>query len=255
MTGTDRMHFLLGGHDLEMLTVRDLLVREGIPFSDLHLRWDNAFLSSYAQVLGELPSDCMVYGIELQEDIVLPANYRRIDHHNQCSHLPSVLEQVVGLLQIPMDRHMQLVAANDRAYIPGLVAMGATKEEIDEIRLADRRAQGVTEEEERLAEKAIAENLSHTGRVITVKALCPRFSPICDRLYPYTALLVYTGNEWMYYGEGAKSVREMFAAELHQGKLFYGGDDNGYIGIKQECCSAAEITEMIERIKNSKNGE
>ena len=231
-----------------MLTIRDLLVRKGIPFSDLHLRWDNALLSSYAQVLGELPSDCMVYGIELQEDIALPANYRTIDHHNQCSQLPSVLEQVAELLQIPMDRQMQLVAANDKAYIPGLVAMGATKEEIEEIRRADRRAQGVTEEEERLAEKAIAENLSRTGSLLVVKALCPRFSPICDRLYPYTALLVYTGNEWMYYGEGANSVRELFAAELQQGKLFYGGGDNGYIGIKQHCCPAAEITEMIEKL-------
>lgn len=242
--------FLLGGADLEMQTIHDVLSREGIPFVDHNLRWDNAFLSSYKMELQSVMDGLMVYGIELREDIMPPDYYRAIDHHNELSASPCALEQVMDILHLPMNRYENLVAANDKAYIPGMLALNASNEEIASIRRADRKAQGVTEKEEMLAEKAIACHLEMKDDLILVYALCSRFSPICDRLFPYDKLLIYTDSEWMYYGEGCGRVRELFAVESSLGNLFYGGGEKGYVGIKQNVYNKDEILEMINRIKN-----
>lgn len=239
--------FLLGGADLEMQTIREILVGEGIPFADHNLRWDNALLSSYQKELVE-HAESTIYGVELQEDIPFSGNYRSIDHHNQKSHSPSALEQVADLLSLPMNRYMQLVAANDKAYIPGMIALGASQKEVDTIRLADRKAQGVTEQEEAMAVKAVKENLEEVNGMKIVRALSSRFSPICDRLYPYRNLLVYTDTEWMYYGENTLLIRSMFEEAYQEGGLFYGGGTNGYVGIKHGFYTKDKVQEMVERI-------
>ena len=239
--------FLLGGADLEMQTIREILVGEGIPFADHNLRWDNALLSSYQKELVEY-AESTIYGVDLQEDIPFSGNYRSIDHHNQKSHSPSALEQVADLLGLPMNRYMQLVAANDKAYIPGMIALGASQKEVDTIRLADCKAQGVTEQEEAMAVKAVKENLEEVNGMKIVRALSSRFSPICDRLYPYRNLLVYTDTEWMYYGENTLLIRNMFEEAYQEGGLFYGGGTNGYVGIKHGFYVKDEVMKMVERI-------
>ena len=242
--------FLLGGADLEMHTIRDVLSREGITFFDHHLRWDNALLSSYKLELHTVKDGQIVFGIELREDIMPPECDRAIDHHNELSASPCALEQVMKIFQQPMNRYEQLVAANDKSYIPGMLELDASEEEIESIRRADRKAQGVTDEEEHLAEKAIASNLEIKDDLIIVQALCSRFSPICDRLFPYHKLLIYTDSDWMYYGDGCCSVRDLFADELLSGNLFYGGGEQGYVGVKQNVYKKDNIIEMINRIKN-----
>ena len=251
----DKLFFLLGGADLEMLTIREILLKNGIPFADHQLQWNNAVLSSYQKELQQLDDSWVIYGVELQDDILTPTNYRVIDHHNQLSSMPSALEQVIDILHIPMDRYMQLVAINDKAYIPGMQAMGATAEEIESIRLADRKAQGVTEEDEHLAEMAISEHLEKVGNLTIVYSETSRFSPICDRLFPFHQLVVYTDHEWMYYGKDAESVRSLFADESSLGNLFYGGGKDGYIGIKQHIYGKEVIKEMVDRIIKSKTDE
>ena len=246
----DQFFFLLGGADLETQTIREILIREGISFADHHLRWDNALLSSYRKELQEVKEGQTVYGIELREDILPPVFYQAIDHHNGLSSMLCALEQVMEIMQLPMRRYEQLVSSNDKAYIPGMLALGATSEEIATIRLADRKAQGVTDEEEHLAERAIADNKEIVNGLIIVYALCFRFSPICDRLFPYEKLLIYTDTEWMYYGEESTKVRELFSDELAAGNLFYGGGEQGYVGIKQNVYNKDEILEMVNRIKN-----
>lgn len=243
-----KLLFLLGGADLEMQTIRDTLQAEAIPFVDHHLRWDNALLSSYQKELQLVGSGCTVYGIELQEDMIPPVSYRPIDHHNQLSSMPCALEQVMEILQLPMTRYLKLIAANDKAYIPGMLAMGATVEEISAIRLADRKAQGVTEEEEVLAQKAIDENLEKIGGMLVVRTDNSSFSPICDRLYPYRELLVYTDCEWVYYGERAEQIRMMFPDDCASGNLYYGGGENGYVGIKKNTYSSNGIYDMVCKI-------
>lgn len=249
MMKKEEMLFLLGGADLEMQTIRDVLRREGIPFADNNLRWDNALLSSYQEELHEISEGQVVYGIELREDIMPPACYRAIDHHNESSMMPCALEQVMDLLQLPMNRYEKLVAANDKAYIPGMLALNASSEEIASIRKADRKAQGVTDKEEELAEKALADNKEVVNGMIIVRALCSRFSPICDRLFPFSKLLIYNDSEWVYYGEDSIKVRKAFSDEYSDGNLFYGGGEHGFVGIKQNVYDKEEIIKMIDIIK------
>ena len=247
--------FLLGGQDLEMQTIRELLSAHHIPYADRQLRWNNAKVSCYKEDIEKFRASHpmgRIYGIELVNDLpTLPPSYHAIDHHNELSYRPSALEQVLHLLRLPVERRYQLVATNDCQYIPGLQAAGATPEEIAEIRLADRQAQGVSDEEERLAEEAIAHHLKHRGRLLVVRAGCSSFSPICDRLYPYHSLLVYTADEWVFYGEGADQVRIMFKKDYQDKKLYCGGGPSGYVGAKRNAYTTYQIQEIIEKIMNT----
>lgn len=247
----EKILFLLGGYDLEMLTIRSLLEQKEIPYKDHALSWHNACLSSYRQDMMEADAaHCTIWGVELMEDIPPVASYHRIDHHNDLSHLPSALEQVASILSVPMDRYFQLVSANDRAYIPGMEELGATSEEIASIRRADRAAQGITPKEEKLAEEAVNQHAVLTGDLWVVQARCSRFSPICDRMYPYTRLLVYTDTEWVYYGQHASRVGALFNEDYRSHKLYAGGGENGYVGTVQEVYTPSEIQTMVNQIIN-----
>lgn len=253
LTHSPKRLFLLGGMDLEMQTIRELLLKKGEWVADLRLTWQKACLSQYATACSEaIRQEIPIYGIELREDVALPPLYHRIDHHNDYADKPSALEQVMELLHQPMNRYSLLVAANDKGYIPALQAMGAAESEIEAIRLADRKAQGVSNEEEKLAEKAISAQAEAFGNGWIVKALCNRFSPICDRLFPYEWLLVYTDQEWTYYGKEATAVANIFSDEVSYGKVYYGGGPNGYAGAAGGCFTENEINHMVEQIKSCK---
>ena len=240
--------FLLGGYDLEMLTIKHMLEgKDDYIIMDKHLQWGNARLSAYQNELLQLV-DCDIYGIELQEDSPLPPNYHRIDHHNDWAGKPSSLEQVADVLGAELNHYQQLVAANYKGYIPAMAALGASKEEMDDIRRKDRAAQGVTKEDEALAEKSIAESLHIYKGVTVVKAFTSRFSTICDRLYPYQRLLIYTDAEWMFYGEGTAEIVKLLVNDISQKKVFHGGGDSGYIGAVQNVFDKAEIGQFVNKI-------
>lgn len=244
--------FLLGGYDLEMLTIRDILETNHYIFLDHHLTWSNARLSLYQKNIdffwAKEPTGT-IFGIELENDIALQSdNYHTIDHHNERSDFPSALEQILSICHMPMNRTYQLVAANDKGYIPGMLAIGATPEEINTTRTADRKAQGVTDEDEQLAEKAINKQLKKIGNLTIVKTECSHFSPICDRLYPYQSLLIYNDKEWNYYGNQVQTIKERFLKEYQKGNIFYGGGKNGFIGSKRGVYSKEEIKEFINNI-------
>ena len=252
MNDKNRFIFLLGGADLEMHTIRQLLDKNGYRYYDKHLRWDNACLSAYRKEIEDYTEDDIPLwvGIELQEDMTPPTRYICIDHHNSNAHKPSSLEQLAELLEIPLSRQEQLIAANDRAYIPGMKALQASDAEIAGIRQADRACQGVTEEEEKLA---IREHIQVCDNLIVVRALCHRFSPICDRLFPYERLLIYTDEEWMYYGKQAERLVKNFQSDIQHGGIFYGGGPDGYIGCKRKVYTSREIQQHVELIKNLMN--
>lgn len=255
MNDKNRFIFLLGGADLEMHTIRQLLDKNGYRYYDKHLRWDNACLSAYRKEIEDYTEDDIPLwvGIELQEDMTPPTRYICIDHHNSNAHKPSSLEQLAELLEIPLSRQEQLIAANDRAYIPGMKALQASDAEIAGIRQADRACQGVTEEEEKLTEQAIREHIQVCDNLIVVRALCHRFSPICDRLFPYERLLIYTDEEWMYYGKQAERLVKNFQSDIQHGGIFYGGGPDGYIGCKRKVYTSSQIQQHIELIKNLMN--
>lgn len=244
--------FLLGGNDLEMTTIKNLLVNAGEQFETHDLRWDNAKLSSYEKTLEEYGNspDCQIYGIELNEDIPHPDNYVRIDHHNDFANKPSSLEQVATLLGLAMDRHMQLVAANDSRYIPGMIKLGASRAEIDEIRRADRAAQGVSEDDdERLAEESLKSCRGDASNLYVVKSLTSKFSTICDRMYPYRRLLIYNDDVAEFYGEGVNDLTSLFKSELDAKKMYHGGGDSGYLGTVSGAYSKEEIAGIVDKIR------
>lgn len=244
--------FLLGGNDLEMTTIKNLLVNAGEQFETHDLRWDNAKLSSYEKTLKEYGNspDYQIYGIELNEDIPHPDNYVRIDHHNDFANKPSSLEQVATLLDLAMDRHMQLVAANDARYIPGMIKLGASREEIDDIRRADRAAQGISEgDDERLAEESLKSCKGDASNLYVVESLTSKFSTICGRIYPYRRLLIYNDDVAEFYGEGVNDLTSLFKSELDAKKMYHGGGDSGYLGTVSGAYSKEEIAGIVDKIR------
>lgn len=158
------MLFLLGGNDLEMQTIKDILKSNNIEYIDKKLSW-GAKLSDYKN---ELKHMGIIYGIELEEDITPPKNYISIDHHGENNHLESSLEQIAKILDLELNRHQFLVAKNDSNYIKGMQSICTTKEEINLIRAMDRKAQGATPEDEALAIKSI--NLSKVAQFTSLNA-------------------------------------------------------------------------------------
>ncbi len=60
--------FLLGGYDLEMLTIKSLLDRYDIPYIDHQLDWNTARVSSYRDDIVKAVSDGkMVWGVSSQK--------------------------------------------------------------------------------------------------------------------------------------------------------------------------------------------
>lgn len=240
--------FLLGGHDLEMLEIKRLLMSHGERFVDAGLDWDCAFLSAYLPFILKQP-DSDYYGVELQEDCTLPRHYTRIDHHNDYNNRPASILQVAEILGVTPDKHMQLIAANDAGYIPAMQVLNASEEEIADIRKRDRAAQGVSEEDEKMAELSVSEYLTAYEGLFVVYAQTHRFSAICDRLYPYQRLLIYTDNEWTYYGEGKSELVGILADDIYNNKVYHGGGNNGYIGTIKGAFSTTQIHDFVTTLK------
>lgn len=243
--------FLLGGMDLEMCVIRDMLKEHNIAYHDRNLKWNNAAISRYSDILDKYKNqdNIIIYGIELTEDMSVPDNYVCIDHHNDFSHKPSSLEQTATILGIEMSYFYKLVSANDKDYIPGMQKIGATEQDIIRIRTMDRKCQGVTEEDEKAAEKSINENTIQKNNITIVHSYTSCFSAICDRLYPCNNLLIYTDKEASYYGSKVSKLIEKYARAVKENKMYYGGD-NGYFGVSRGAYNETELNEIITQIIN-----
>jgi len=236
--------FLLGGLDLEMVEIQKILESNKIKFVNRNLQW-GAKLSAYEDVFDDTHNFVTV---ELIEDCTPPLNYTQIDHHNEKSHLPSSIEQVAKLLGVELTRFQSLVAVNDRAYIPGMINAGATQAEIENIRKLDREAQGVTENDEKLAEESILKNLSKTGSLTIVESLTSKFSAITDRLFPYAKLLIHYHDHLVYYGIGANVLAKNYKNFIQENKAFSGGGNNGFFGIPAGAFSHEEFNNLKDEI-------
>lgn len=235
--------FLLGGHDLEMLEIAGMLREQGVAFIDLKLKW-GAKLSAYQSFFA---NDKTTVGIELIRDIEPPDNYIDVDHHNDRSNEPASIEQVAALLGIALTRYQQLVAANDRGYIPAMLAMGATEEEVWMVRKKDRLAQGVTEEMERAAETAL-QQATYTGNILMVKASASPFSPITDRIWQVPQKIIYTDTELAYFGKGIELLQKHYATLIQEHKAYSGGGSTGFFGLAKGNFSQTEIEKIIFEI-------
>ena len=253
------IQFLIGGSDLEMLTIRRILTAngfvEGENMADLHLQW-GAKLSDYKDFFNKKQ---IFVGIELTQDIDPPPHYINIDHHNENSNKSTSLEQVIELLKndfgiaIEFTRELQLIAANDKGYFQGMIDMDAIPEEIADIRRRDRQAQGVTVEDEQLAEQSIRNHLTIEKGITVVKSLTSRFSTITDRLYPYSKLLIYTDNELTFYGEDVSILKKRFCELSTNMTIYSGGGEHGFWGISGGNITQKLINQIIKTETMSKD--
>lgn len=217
------LHFFLGGKDLEMAAIKSLLEKENVAYSDAGLAW-GASTSKYGDEISKAAAEGKTpVLVELEVDSPLPENIINIDHHNARAGEPASILQVCETLGIQPTRQMQLIAANDSGYIPAMKAMGATQDEINQIRLLDRRAQGITAEQEQEAERAIAEKVEVYG-VTVVRMKHSKTATVADRLFdehkPQNLLIFSEDGEVNYFGNG------LICKELQGNKT--GKDENGY---------------------------
>lgn len=210
-----RLVFFLGGGDLEMLAIRELLDTHGVCVVDRELGWDEARVSRYAEEIARAvgAGDTAVL-VELTIDGPLPTGCIVVDHHGERAGegKPGSLRQVFELLRLPESawtRQMDLIAANDSGYLPAMQALGATVAEMTEIRARDRAAQGLTADEERSAAAATAaRRFLANGRLAVVELDHRRSGVVADLLAPELGgpgadnLLVLMPDETAFYGEG-----------------------------------------------------
>lgn len=249
--------FLLGGYDLEMITIKALLDKKGIPYLDKKLSW-GAKLGAYKEEFEALEEYDTVYGIELIEDITPPKNYIAIDHHGDAWSHPSSIEQVAKILKIKLNRYEQLVAENDKGHIAAMRAFGASDSEINKIRKEDRKAQGVSEDDEK---RAIidAANVRKKGSLYIVKTTLESFSPLLDlMLLQYKKpLVIYSEHSLVYYGDKVLQLVEEFSDAIADAWVYYGGNPPGYIGFTKKFIDDTKIEKIIQRIEKimNKNNE
>lgn len=240
----DNLVFFLGGYDLEMVTIRDLL-HQVVPerVHDKRLAWGAKASAYSAEIRQALTRGMTPVLVELVDDLGLDATTILVaDHHGERAgeSQPTSLHQIFALLGLPpgcWTRWFELVAANDRGYIPSLLDMGATPEEIVQIRAADRAAQGIPPEEETAGERAVAQAQTVANGLLTIVRLPhARTATVADRLQPelggpgYQNLLVYGPEQVNFFGSGTlvRALDERFPGGWYGGALpargFWGHD-------------------------------
>ena len=225
--------FFLGGKDAEMREIKNILIAGGLAFEDADLAWNNAKASVYAAAIKTaLASGFTPVLVELVQDISLEllAQCLVVDHHNQYVDCPASLLQVLNLLGLEPTRKQMLLAANDSGYIPAMLALGASREEVEAIRALDWQAQGLTQKmiAEALAAYAQAEVING---VIVVKMPQFTIAPVTDAAFwdqpSQNLLLVVADGRTIYFGDGEKCslIHEAFKQGGWRGGNFVGNAD------------------------------
>jgi len=245
MINKAKVIFFLGGSDLEMQSIKKVLEEEGFEFLDKNLSW-GANLSAYENELKEYEGKT-IYGLELIADERTPKNYQTIDHHNELSHKPSSLFQVLELLDKKPTREQELISANDVGHIEAMKCMGASDEEIKNIRQRERIIQGITKQDEEEALKEIEAVVQENGIYIIETAL-DSFSPIVDN-FEKRPLIVYSKKSFTYYGE-IEFLKNRYKKQLENKEAYHGrgyfGFDAAYVGSISSNKLVKEIVEMKE---------
>lgn len=228
--------FFLGGHDLEMLTIRKLL-KAHVPVERIHdkdLKW-GAVASAYRPDIESCLSSCGTpVLIELDDDLNLdPHAVVIIDHHDHRADkdAPTSLHQVFRLLGLPSTawtRWFDLVAANDRGYVKEMLKIGASLDEMMKIRRKDRQAQGITPEQEAQGVEAVKNaQLMAGGGLTVVKLPHAKTTVVSDLMEPalggpgYENLLVISPGEVNFYGAGSavEALNRKYPAGWYGGAL------------------------------------
>jgi len=250
MADVNNHFFLLGGHDLEMLTINELLKAYApTSFCDKNLSWGAKASDYRIEIDDALHAGKIPVLVELIDDLQLGEKVVIVDHHGSLAgkDRPTSLHQVFDLLMLPKNlwtHHFELVAANDRGYIGEMLECGATQKEIVSYRAKDRAAQGITQEQENQAVAAIADLqvLCH-GRLTIVRLPHNHTATVADRLASelggqgYKNLLVISPAEINFFGPGemVRNLERQFPGGWYGGSL----PERGFWG------HAGELPEVI----------
>ena len=260
---SEKYVFLIGGHDLEMQEIIKILEECNCKYIDEGLKW-GANLSSYKKYFKNKEFNEKIFvGLELLKDCELPKNYIEINHHDKKRKLPSSIKQVACLLSIKLNRKQLLISANDGGYIQCLIEQKATDEEIIEIRSEDRKAQGVTKEDELKANESIKNYSEFKDNFLTIQSLTDRFSAVSDALYidedakkinkenfeKYKRLIIYNDNSLNYYGDSIPILEKEIIPNEHLYVYSGGQDSQGYFGIVFKTPNIDESRDMVKKIK------
>lgn len=264
-----RMLFILGGNDLEMVVIKQLLSMAGVKFvqpkkewgdhsysvRDLNLEVEPSYTVGNGFGGGMMPSKITGFDrvcfVECRPaDDFPPSNSRGteveiVDHHGEQSWRPASILQVLRLLGLklssPTLRWVELVAANDSAWFEGMKTLGATADEMRFIRAGDRSAQEITGEQETEAERALTAPVEMVGAVRVIRMAHSKTGPVGDRLAidaisagkPIPAYLVFSvDGEVNFSGPGdlAQAIHEKFVGGWAGGSGLGKADGTAYWG-------------------------
>jgi hypothetical protein len=241
----NRFSIFLGGYDLETVEISKLLATcKEIVVHDHHLAWGAKASTYSSEIEAALNEARRVVLVELVDDLApeIPReNIVFVDHHGPLAgqDRPTSIEQVFSLVGFPPERwtrDLMLVAANDRGHIAGLRRAGATLEEIREIRARDRRAQGISEEQEKAGiDAARRAERRLEGRLTVIRLPHDKSATVTDPLDTelggpgFRNLLVLCPVQTLFFGEGQgiDALRERFPGGWYGGEL----PTRGYWGI------------------------
>jgi len=243
-----RKLWVVPSNDLEAQTIIEMLERNGENYVVTGQTWGASWEGLEPEIRKEvekaIKAGNKVYGIELQGNVNGVIN---IDHHtygkDDRSNPKSSIEQVAEILGVELSLDEKFVAANDKGFIPAMEKLGEelgiSKEDlqqiIDNIRMRDRLAQGVSMEQEVEAQEAVEALGEINGRkeyILVDNLPHSKTSTITDRLYgKYENLLVIsTDGETNFYGktEIIEILNEKFpggwsGGQLDKGNGFWGG--------------------------------
>lgn len=250
--------FIVPKNDGEALCIVDMLksngYKEGKDLFVTGQTWGASWENLETEIKDILKDNTKtIYGVELQGEA--PAHAKNIDHHiyendNRYSDKSSI-EQVAEMIGHELSLGEKFVAENDKKYIPGMIDLkqslmsengetDPTKYDklIQDVRLFDKTAQGITREQEMEAEKAIQNNLEQKDNLTIVTLDHSKTVTITDRLYgKYDNLLIISNcGEINFYGDGEicmdmqNELKKEFGDNF---KSWVGGDlpENGFYGV------------------------
>lgn len=220
---------------LKEKNVKTLITKQGWGAS-----WNNLEPEIKKQIEEYKNKNFEVFGVELQG--AAPSGAVNIDHHcydgDDRSNEKSSLEQVADLIGYKLSLFEEFIAANDKGFIPAMISLAKTKNLskeqtqtlIQKVRLQDRAAQGITPEQERIAEKAIEE--AEVSDLLTVVRMAhSKTATVCDRLWgSYENLLILSEDGEVNFFGCQKVIKKL--SDLIKGS-WSGGDldhDNGFWG-------------------------
>lgn len=252
--------YFLGGADLEMAAIRQLLEESGLGahIFDHGLIWGARASSYQDEIRAAIAAGMTPVLIELADDLPEDVDRTRlvfIDHHDEKagagapSSLRQVFDRIGAVHGVRWTRWRALVEANDVGHIAQMRAVGASKEEIRQVRDADRKSQGVTDAIEAESRRAIAD-ACRCGDLLIVRTTASSSSAIGDFVTPEYGgpsaenLLVLMPNKVAFFGAGAvvRALADVPAS-------WYGGalPERGYWGANIEKANYEGLLAMIHK--------